>query len=422
MKLSKLSVLVLTLLLAMALVSGCGGSEQSGGEADIKEVVIGFTGPLSGPAAAYGQDNFNGLEMAINEINAEGGITVDGQKYKFRVEKLDDAADPTQTVTNARRLRDQFEVPAIFNPVYTSIAPLLEINQEEGNEFLIMGFTSTPAASESGNELIIVNCVPFNQYVVAFTELAWEKGWRKGAMVVTMGAYGDEWRKEFKEAWESKGGEIIADQPANYYGQTDFSPQLTAALAGNPDFLLIGGPSGPTALVIEQARGLGFEGGFVAIDQAKSDFIIRDYFNGNSELLGDFIGTIAIKDSANPGIPDFVKRYEAAYDMPNTWEANFNYVGMRMLARAMEHAGTVSDVYAIRAAFDEITPYIEDYNPAEVFDVTEGGRLAMFSSAQIYEDGEVQKAIEFVWWAETEEEFNELVEMRNSPHEVRWIK
>ena len=72
---------------------------------------------------------------------------------------------------------------------------------------------------------------------------------------------------------------------ANYYTETDFSPHISAVLATKPEVILIGGPSATTALVIEQARGLGFKGGFVLIDQAKLDWITATL--KGSELIGD---------------------------------------------------------------------------------------------------------------------------------------
>ncbi len=48
------------------------------------EIVIGYSGPLSGMAAEYGQDVFNGIELAVNEINAKGGLRVAGKKHTFR--------------------------------------------------------------------------------------------------------------------------------------------------------------------------------------------------------------------------------------------------------------------------------------------------------------------------------------------------
>ena len=70
-----------------------------------EDIVLGYTGPLSGPAAEYGQDILSGVDMAVKDVNAAGGITVGGKKYTFRLEKLDDRVDPTQAVNNARRFK-----------------------------------------------------------------------------------------------------------------------------------------------------------------------------------------------------------------------------------------------------------------------------------------------------------------------------
>ena len=55
--------------------------------AHAEDIIIGFSGPLSGPAAEYGQDIVYGIDMAVNEINAAGGITVKGKKYNFKLGK-----------------------------------------------------------------------------------------------------------------------------------------------------------------------------------------------------------------------------------------------------------------------------------------------------------------------------------------------
>ena len=85
------------------------------GIAEAKEVAIGFSGPLSGVAAEYGQDCANGLDMAVNDINAAGGITVGGEKYTLKLVKLDDRIDPTQAVNNCRRLQDQVQEPRQYS-------------------------------------------------------------------------------------------------------------------------------------------------------------------------------------------------------------------------------------------------------------------------------------------------------------------
>ena len=329
-----------------------------------KEVVIGYTGPISGVAAEYGQDCANGIEMAINDINAAGGITVKGQKYNFKLVKLDEGLDPTASVNNCRRLRDQYKAPAIFNPLFNSIAAMAKINQEKGNEFLIMAYTSTPKAIEIGNKLLAASPPPFTVYVKSFADIAWEKGWRKAAMVVTVGAYGDEWRHAFKEYWQKKGGEITVDKPANYYTETDFSAPLTAALATKPDVMLIGGPSATTALVIEQARGLGYKGGFILIDQAKMDYI--DNILKGTKLMYNTIGVAAVAQSPTVTAPAFEKKYQNTYKRMLTWEVSLNYNAMYALSKAMVAAGTVEDVVAIRAAFPKAFPLLGTSSPSSI--------------------------------------------------------
>ncbi len=128
------------------------------------------------------------VEMAIKEINAAGGITVGGEKYLFKLVKLDDRVDPTEAVNNSRKLLDQYKAPAVFNPVFNTLAAMARINQEKGHEFLLMAYTSTPKVIEMGNNLLVAIPPPFTVYVKSFSDLAWKKGWRKAAMVVTLGA------------------------------------------------------------------------------------------------------------------------------------------------------------------------------------------------------------------------------------------
>jgi branched-chain amino acid transport system substrate-binding protein len=74
MKRLKGFIFLLTVLLTMSWTSASVAAD----------IVIGFTGPLSGPAAEYGQDFVTGLDMAIKDLNAAGGVTIEGQKLLFR--------------------------------------------------------------------------------------------------------------------------------------------------------------------------------------------------------------------------------------------------------------------------------------------------------------------------------------------------
>jgi len=387
------------------------------------EIVLGYTGPLSGPAAEYGQDILYGVDMAVNEINAAGGITVKGKKYTFKLDKLDDRIDPTQAVNNARRFKTNKAI-AVFNGVFNTTAPLMKINEEKGNEFIMMSYTSTPKIETLGNKLMVCTVTSFTPYVQVFSEWAFKKGWKKCAMVVTLGAYGDEWRQSFREYWEKRGGVITADKPANYYTETDFSSPLAAAIATKPDVMLIGGPSATTALVIEQARSMGFKGGFIMIDQAKQDYIA--ILLKGTKMMGNLIGTAGVVSVPFDGAKIFEQKYTKTYKRMVTWECALNYTGMHALARAIVAAGTVDDVYKIREAFPrslETTPMLGDKFPNEVTGITKAGRLYVAASVQTITNGKSDPSALYVWWPDdqkTVDALKKITAVKNNP--ILWLK
>jgi branched-chain amino acid transport system substrate-binding protein len=385
-----------------------------------KEIVIGYTGPLSGPAAEYGQENLNGVDMAVKELNAAGGIRIKGERYFFKLISIDDRTDPTQAVNNARRFRNQYNAIAVFSPVFTCIAPILGINEEKGQEFLVMAYTSTPKLAHMNNKLMVMIPPPFTVYVHAFSDLAWKQGWRKAAMLITLGAYGDEWRKTFKGYWEKIGGTLVADKPANYYKETDFSSQLTAIMATKPQLMVIGGPSAPTALVIEQARAMDFKGGFILIEQARADYV-KKILKG-TKLMENVIGQGAVDSLPFAAAPSWHRRYNRVYKLAATLGTVQNYDGMHALARAIEAADTADNVTAIRAAFSKAFPMLGNKFPAEMLGISNAGSIRAFSYVQMVKHGKFSKPEVFSWWPKTEHEFDQIKKTTKCYLPLRWIK
>ncbi|HQK99152.1 MAG TPA: ABC transporter substrate-binding protein [Smithellaceae bacterium] len=402
------STLALTLVLAVA------------AQAQTQEILIGYSGPLSGLAAEYGQDVFNGIELAVNEINAAGGISVAGKKYSFKLERLDDRADPTQAVNNARRLQSMGAV-AVFNPVFNTAAAMMNINEEKDKEFLVMAFTSTPRITDMGNKLMLVTPGPFVSMVEISAQWALEKGWKRCAMLATIGPYGEEWRNVFRKVWERRGGTITIDRPANYYTETDYSAPITAALATKPDVLLIGGPSATTALMIEQCRTMGFKGGFIMIDQAKLDYI--ETVMKGTKTMGNLIG------SAGAGIPpregqNVAARYRAAYKRAATAESTFNFAFVHALARSISAAGTTTDVYKIRQAFPKAAVMYATESPMEVYGVQDNGRFLVVTATQTITNGVKDKPMLYFWWPKTKAEYEAVEKTSQIDRSIprRWLK
>lgn len=372
-----------------------------------KEVVIGFSGPLSGPAAEYGQDCASGMEIAVKEINASGGITIKGEKYLVRLEKLDDRIDPTQAVNNARRLKEVHHAVAVFSPITAMTYAIMNINQEKGREFIVMAYTSSPSCSKMGNKLTIVIPPTFSIYAQIFSDWAWSRGYRKGGVILTNEVYGDEWTSWFKKNWEKKGGIITSIKPANYYLETDFSPHITAVLATKPDVMLIGGPSATTALVIEQARTLGFKGGFVLIDQAKFDWI-QNILKDSKKLMGNLAAVASVSSLPALCTPKFNQAYKSQFKRMITWEAVLHYGAVMALAKAVAASNSPTDIWQIRNAFSKAYPLLGDQVPAEVFGLTNDGRQQMACSVETVEDGETKGPFLYYWWPKTKKEFDKV--------------
>ena len=387
MNMRKTIVLLIVLVMIAAIAISCGKKGPT-------EAVIGLTAPLSGGGAQYGADVQRGIEMAISDINKDGGVKINGEGVQLKLISLDDRAVAEEGVNNVTRLVIQDGAKIIWVPVATVIFPLLDMNERPDEEFLIMAYTSIEMVTDEENPLIAMIPPPFTVYTERFTKLAMDQGWTKMAMVQTTGAYGDAWAKLMGLDWQKAGGKITAHARADYYTETDFTPFLTKALASDPDVLLIGGPTQPTALVVEQAKGLGFTGGFIIMDQAKIDGMAEQL---GIENLENCIGVAPVQ-APFPATPKFAERYEEEYGELLTWETAINYTGVYILKDAMEIAKSVDDPMAIRAALPEALPVSGDEFPIEIEGMVKKGLMHMPSAITMVKNGEYTLADQLIYW------------------------
>ncbi|MEJ8811272.1 ABC transporter substrate-binding protein [Variovorax ureilyticus] len=313
-------------------------------------VKIGFTGPLSGGAALYGKNVVNGIEMAIKEINA-AGLEVGGKKVKLELVALDDKYSPADAAINARRLAQQHQAPVVFVPHSGGIYAMQAFNEQE--KFIVMAYSSTPKITETGNKLTIRIPPTFNSYIEPFTRYEMKKFGKKVGMLPGDHEYAKNWTQLFGPAWEKAGGTIASNNPMSYNRSADFYSGVSRVLAEKPDVLFVGGPSEPTALVVKQARELGFKGGFLIMDQAKLDEMAK-VTDGLGPLEGS-IGVLPVSYDERVGPKTFAAAYRKAYgaDKDPTTESSYNYAMTHAVAAAMKLAGTTTDASAIRAKMGE---------------------------------------------------------------------
>ncbi|MFC3832561.1 MULTISPECIES: ABC transporter substrate-binding protein [Deinococcus] len=305
-------------------------------------VNIGYSGPLSGGAAFYGKDVQSGLDMAISELNKAGGITVKGEKVTFKLVALDDRYLPNETATNVRRLTSQ-GIDIVFVPHSGGILTVQPLTARDP-EFLLVAYSSEPKILESKNPLTFMLPPRFDNYFQPFVSTQMKAFGKKLGMIGTTSAYGKQWAEGVTAEWQKQGGTVGANNGVDYNTTVDYSSAVTKALSEKPDVLFIGGPSQPTALVVKAAREQGFKGGFIIMDQAKFEqmdqVVPKSYLDGSVGVYPTILF---------PGTQVFVAQYQRQYKKIPTSEAGLNYMGMNVVAKAMELAGTTDDPRAIRA-------------------------------------------------------------------------
>jgi branched-chain amino acid transport system substrate-binding protein len=365
------SVLLLIITVALLAMAGCGDKKDADQTKEAKVLNIGYSGPLSGGAAYYGKDTLSGLELAVEQINAAGGLTVAGEKYVVKLISLDDRYLPNETATNAHRLVKEYNTPIIFCPHSGGIAAMQEFNQTEN--FLIGGYSSEPKLYEQGNKLTLLIPPPYDCYIEPYSKRAMEKFGKKVAMIQGNHAYGKDWGEKFEPLWESMGGTVTIKSPFSYNTETDFSTYVSKALATKPDVLFVGGASQPTAMVIKQARDQGFKGGFIVLDQAK----IEDMADVVSmSALEGAIGVYPLYQYPNAdqdALKKFVDSYTAKYSKRPTWEQGWHFESMWVLAKAIEKAGTTTDPAKIFSSIGQVLPIDKNIAPIGIKGITPKG-------------------------------------------------
>lgn len=391
------AILLMLLFVLMLVVAACGdedatsekeGESSSTGDSDIEEVTIGFTGPLSGAAAYYGENTLSGLEMASKEINEAGGFEVDGKQYKLNLVSLDDEYLPNESASNAKRLVQENGAKFVYAPHSGGIYAIQVFNEQD--DFVVMAYSSEPGIVAQGNSKTIRIPPNFLGYLDRLSDYQLDRFGGRIAFLPTASEYGKDWAESLQPVWEEKGGEVVFNESIDFSKETDFYTIVTNALEKDPDVLFIGGPSEPTALVAKQARDLGFEGGFLLMGQAKMEEMAT-VFDGDWDFLEGTIGAAPLSMGDYPGTEEFVEKFREEHDRTPDMEAGLHYMSMYALVEAMKAAGSVDDTDAIMASMDEGFTNLPEHAQLEKIEgIGEDGGANHVIRIGYVEDGEVE--------------------------------
>ncbi len=290
---------VVALAMAGLLVfTGCG-------EKSADSIKIGAIGPLSGPVAVYGVDCKNGIELAVEEINAAGGIN--GKKIEIVSE--DDEGNPEKSVNAYKKIvtkdKAKFIVGSLTSGCTMAIAPLAQAQKV----VLIAPAATAPAITDAGDYVFRACFIDPFQGTVGAKFAAETLGSKKAAILYDIGNdYSVGLTDNFVKTFEAAGNSIVAKESYST-GDKDFNAQLTKIKNSNPDVVYLPDYYGTVALIAKQLRAQGINTPIVGADGWDG---LTD--NAGDEVLNGFYSNHYAADSTEGAVKKFVDSYKEKND------------------------------------------------------------------------------------------------------------
>ena len=327
-------VLAVMIVAAFALTS-CGGGKAT-------EIKIGGISPLTGEAATFGQSTKNGMELAVEEWNAAGGVL--GKQVKLIVE--DDKGDPAEGAAVFSKLIEQDKVVAIVGGITSRVA-LAGAPIAQAAKVPMVTPTATNEKVTQVGDYIFRSCFidPFQGSVMAKFAVQ-DLGILNAGVIFDLGNdYSKGLAETFSASLTSLGGQVLASEgyPS---GATDFKAQLTKIVQAKPEAVYIPAYYNDGGLIAKQIRELGYEGKLLGCDGWDSSELVNI---GGTAVDGGFFTNHYSKDDTRPVVQDIVRKYSAKYGAPPDALAVLAYDGMNILLDAVKRAGKTNNE-AIRDA------------------------------------------------------------------------
>jgi branched-chain amino acid transport system substrate-binding protein len=278
-----------------------------------KIYTFGALFPMTGPGAEIGQDQLHGMELAVDDVNARGGVA--GWKLKgIVVDHKGTAAGGVQAMNQLVNLEKVPFVITGFAGVTLAAQPIAAQNQVV---MMNIGGTSINLLDKPWlyNDQVIGESLnqPLAQY-------AWDHGIRTVAVLVSEDPLGKDNAALFVADFQKLGGRIVANEtfPVN---NSDFSPQLTKIRAANPQGLYNIAVGDTSGLLVKQARANDFKGLFFG------PLAVPNLFQVGGKAAEGFVTTSMAVDftSKSREVQRFLATFKAKYGNEPTWVSGTPY-------------------------------------------------------------------------------------------------
>jgi len=353
--------------LAMALVAATGLSAQN--------IKIGALAPLTGFAAADGASVKNSLKLAVDHINASGGVL--GKHVE--VVLYDDHADPKEATALARKLIEQDEVKAFVAGSYSmpsrAVAPLFNDEQIP----LVAAYAVHPDVTAGGKYSYCFRngfLGTVEGKAAGYTCVKLLKG-KKIAVLTSDNDFGKEMAAGFKAFMESpagKGATVVSYQTYPM-SEKDYKPYLSKIKGDNPDIIFSGGYYFQSGPMVKQAREMGITAQFVGEEGADSPEFVKI---AGPASEGFVIVTNLNRDDSRPVVKTFLKEYEAQFKISPDMVGASAYDAFMIICDGIKRAKSLDG-----AAIQKAIASVRNYNGLT-------GTIRGFNKGEVVKDVQVQ--------------------------------
>jgi len=358
----KISLALCGVLLA-GILFGCGGTDSTKETADqpketakVSEgtIKIGYFGPLTGGTAQAGQAAQNGAQIAINKLNANGGVL----GRQLEIISYDDKSSPEEAVKAATKLVQSDKVNAIFGSLHSANVQAAAPVIEESKTLCVAGGTS-PTWLEQGYTYLFRSISNSTVSAKQLAQYADAQGYKKIAVFTSNDEYGTSGADGFKEACKDYDIEFVASETMTN-GDRDFTGQFAKINAAAPDAVFIWCLGDDLGAVTKQLRQSGFDGPILGSESYTLPEILENAGTAtdNVYFAAQYLVYENPEDAPEENMKEFLEAYiEEFGTAPMSDNAFRAYDGVMMIAAAMEISGADSGE-ELRDAYNNIDGYV----------------------------------------------------------------
>lgn len=332
---------MLVAAMAVTALTGCGSNSSSSSKKDADKYYIGGIGPTTGATAIYGTAVKNGAQIAVDEINAAGGIN--GKQIEYRFE--DDQNDAEKAVNAYNTLKDWGMQMLVGT---TTTAPCIAVagKTASDNVFQITPSASSPSVLSSGNGNVFQVCFTDpNQGVASAQYIAENKLATKiGIIYDSSDVYSSGIEEKFEAEAKTQGLNIVSKAAFTADSKTDFGTQLQKAKDAGADLLFLPIYYQEASIILKQADTMGYKPKFFGVDGMDGILTVENF---DTKLAEDvMLLTPFAADAKDKTVQNFVKTYKEKYeDTPNQFAAD-SYDAVYALKAAIEESKATTDMSA----------------------------------------------------------------------------